>query len=83
MWVEVEACSESRKVVKSVLNFIYASVVCLSLVSKFSKPVTQRIELPYLLSLSSLFVLPSLVLYLPLILFIENSQGWLRMAGND
>ena len=82
MWVEMETCGESRKVVKSVLIFIYTPVICLSLVSKFSKLVTQRIELPYLLWLSSLFLLPSSVPYLPLILFIENDQGWVRMAGN-
>ena len=52
--MEVETCGESRKVVKSVLIFIYTPVISLSLVSKFSKPNTQRIELPYLLSLSPL-----------------------------
>ena len=56
--MEVETCGESRKVVKSVLIFIYTLVISLSLVSKFSKPATQRIELPYSLSLSSLPLLP-------------------------
>ena len=56
--MEVETCGESRKVVKSVLIFIYTPVISFSLVSKFSKPATQRIELPYSLSLSSLPLLP-------------------------
>ena len=68
--MEVETCGESRKVVKSVLIFIYTSVTFLSLVSKFSKPATQRIELPYSLSLSSLPLLPFSVPYLLYILFI-------------
>ena len=67
--MEVETCGESRKIVKSVLIFIYAPVISLSLVSKFSKPDTQRLELPYSLSLSSLSLLPFSVPYLPYILF--------------
>ena len=70
VWMEVETCGESRKVVKSVLIFIYTPVISPSLVSKFSKPVTQRIELPYSLSLSPLSLLPSSVPYLPYILLI-------------
>ena len=58
VWMEVETCGESRKVVKSVLIFIYTPLISLSLVSKFSKPDTQRIELPYSLSLSPLPLLP-------------------------
>ena len=68
--MEVETCGESRKVVKSVLIFIYTPVIFFSLVNKFSKPATQRIELPYSLSLSSLSLLPSLVPYLLYILFM-------------
>ena len=66
VWMEVETCGESRKVVKSVLIFIYTPVISLSLASKFSQPSTQRIELPYSLSLSPLPLLPSSVPYLPL-----------------
>ena len=53
--MEVETCGDSWKVVKSVLIFIYTPAISLSLVSK---PSTQRIELPYSLSLSSLPLLP-------------------------
>ena len=67
VWMEVETCGESRKVVKNVLIFIYTPVISLSLASKFSQPSTQRIELPYSLSLSPLPLLPSSVPYLPLI----------------
>ena len=67
--MEVETCGESRKVVKSVLIFIYTPVISLSLVSKFSKRDTQRIELPYSLSLSPLPLLPSSVPYLLYFLF--------------
>ena len=58
VWMEMETCGESRKVVKSVLIFIYTPVISLSLASKFSKPDTQRIELPYSLSLYPLPLLP-------------------------
>ena len=51
MWMEVEACGDSWKVVKSVLIFVYTLVISLSLASK---PSTQRIELSYSLLLSSL-----------------------------
>ena len=69
VWMEVETCGESRKVVKSVLIFTYTPVISLSLASKFSKPDTQRIEPPYSLSLPPLSLLPSSVPYLPYILF--------------
>ena len=69
VWMEVETCGESRKVVKSVLIFIYTSVISLSLWSKFSQPSTQRIELPCSLSLSPFPLLSSSVPYLLYILF--------------
>ena len=53
--MEVEMCGDSWKVVKSVLIFIYTPVISISLASK---PSTQRIELPYSLSLFSLPLLP-------------------------
>ena len=68
--MEVETCGESRKVVKSILIFIYTPVISPSLASKFSQPSTQRIELPYSLSLPPLPLLPSSVPYLSYILFI-------------
>ena len=77
--MEVETCGESRKVVKSVLIFIYTPAITPSLASKFSQPRTQRIELPYSLSLSPLTLLPSSVPYLPYILFsLKDGEiiGW-------
>ena len=35
VWMEAETCGESRKVVKSILIFIYTPVISLSLASKF------------------------------------------------
>ena len=74
VWMEVGTCGESRKIVKSVLIFIYTPAISLSLASKFSKPDTQRIELPHSLSLSPLSLLPSSVPYLPYILFIFQAS---------
>ena len=59
--MKVETCGDSWKVVKSVLIFIYAPVVSISLASK---PSTQRKELSCPLSLSSLPLLPLSVPYL-------------------
>ena len=81
--MEAETCGESRKVVKSVLIFIYALVISLSLASKFSKPDTQRIELPYSLSLSPLSLLPFSVPYLPHILFRFHSQRGHKRVSRD
>ena len=36
VWVEVQTCGDSWKVVKSVLIFIYAPVISISLVCKLS-----------------------------------------------
>ena len=42
VWMELETCGDSWKVVKNVLIFIYTPVISLSLANK---PSTQRIEL--------------------------------------
>ena len=71
VWMEVETCGESRKVVKSVLIFIYTPVISLSLASKFSKPDTQRIKLPYSLSLSPLTLCPLRCRICPIFCLLE------------
>ena len=55
VWMEAETCGDSWKAAKSILIFIYTSVISISLAGK---PSTQRIELFCSLSLSSLPLLP-------------------------